>query len=474
MGLSSTNEEKETAMAEPWLSTVEKLTEFFSADQIEASARRTKFVQRASKITGKLFLALVTFGRWSTAKTTVPQLAAKAAQLDNPVNITPEALQQRMTARAVAFLQELLQTAFAKLHTGDTICEEGIFAPFSRVHIADSTGFGLPASLAKEFPGAGGSGSKAGAKIQLVWEYKSHTFDHFALIPWNVPDSKYVDTVVALAQASALFLFDLGYFKLTAFTTIAAAQAYFLSRLNHQTTVREVAGGRQHVLELAKSLAPDTRSLVEKAVVLGAYERVPARLIAVRVPEAIINERRRRAYAAAKKQGYTPSQAHLTLMAWNLFITNVPVTVWSAETVAVAYTLRWQVELVFRAWKSGLYVATLTTTTKYSTLCYLYGRMLLILLTSALSSPLRVTVWQQHRELSLFKFVRHCQANADHWLHCLFQPPQQLSTFLSRLCAAAERLVRKAVRKRRTSAQHLRERLGAQEDFFEPSLALAA
>jgi hypothetical protein len=200
-------------MARPWLSTVEKLTEFFSADQIEASARRTKFVQRASKITGNLFLALVTFGRWSAAKTTVPQLAAKATQLDIPVNITPEALQQRMTVRAVAFLQEVPQTAFTKLHTADTICEEGIFAPFPRVHIADSTGFALPESLAKEFPGAGGSGSKAGAKIQLVWEYKSHTFDHFALLPWNVPDSKYIDTIVELARPYVLFLFDLGYFK---------------------------------------------------------------------------------------------------------------------------------------------------------------------------------------------------------------------------------------------------------------------
>jgi hypothetical protein len=461
-------------MAEPWLSTVETLTEFFAADQIEASARRTKFVQRASKITGKLFLALVTFGRWSAAKTTVPQLAAKAAQLDVPVEITPEALQQRMTARAVAFLQDLLQTAFAKLHTGDTICEEGIFAPFPRVHIADSTGFGLPESLKKEFPGAGGSGSKAGAKIQLVWEYKSHTFDHFALIPWNVPDSKYVDTVVALARAYSLFLFDLGYFKLTAFAKIAAAQAYFLSRLNHQATLREVVGGRQQALNLASSLAHETRPVIEKAVVLGAYECVPTRLIAVRMPEAIVNERRRQAYAAAKKQGYTPSQAHLTLLAWNLFITNVPATVWSTQTVGIAYSLRWQVELVFRAWKSGLHVATVTTTTKYSTLCYLYGRMLLILFTSALSSPLRVIVWQQDRELSFFKLVRHFQASADHWLQCLFQPPLQLTTFLSRLCATAQRLVRKAVRKRRTSAQRLRESLGSQVDFFEPTLALAA
>jgi hypothetical protein len=453
---------------------VEKLTEFFSPDQIEASARRTKFVQRASKITGKVFLALLTLGRWSTAKTTVPQLAAKAAQLDQPVDITPEALQQRMTARAVAFLQDLLQTAFAKLHTGDTICEEGIFAPFSRVHIADSTGFGLPESLAKEFPGAGGSGSNAGAKIQLVWEYKSHTFDHFALIPWNVPDSTYVDTVVELGRAAALFLFDLGYFKLAAFAKIVAAQAYFLSRLNHQATVREVVGGRHQALDLATSLAHDPRPVVEKPVVLGAYERIPTRLLAVRMPEAIVNERRRQAYAAAKKAGYTPSQAHLALLAWNLFITNVPATVWAAKTVATAYTLRWQVELVFRGWKSGLHVATITTTTKHSTLCYLYGRLLLILLTSTLSSPLRVTVWQQERELSLFKLVRHCQANADRWLQCLFQPSLQLITFLSRLCATAERLVRKAVRNRRTSAQRLRESLGGQDDFFESALALAA
>lgn len=461
-------------MAEPWLSTVEKLTEFFSDDQIEASARRTKFVQRTSKITGKLFLALITFGRWSVPKTTVPQLAAKAAQLDVPVALTPEALQQRMTARAVAFLQDLLQTAFAKLHTGTTICEEGIFAPFSRVHIADSTGFGLPESLQKEFPGAGGSGSKAGAKIQLVWEYKSHTFDHFALLPWNVPDNKYIDTVVELAQASSLFLFDLGYFKLPAFAKIIAAHAYFLSRLNHQTTLREVVEGRQQPLELASELACETRRVVEKAVVLGAYDRVPARLSAVRMPEAVVNERRRQAYASAKKRGATPSQRHLTLMAWNLFITNVPATVWTPKTVGIVYSLRWQVELVFRAWKSGLHLATITTTTKYSTLCYLYGRMLLILLTSALSSPLRVTVWQQDRELSLFRLVRHCQASADHWLQRLFQPLLQLTTFLSRLCATAERLVRKAVRKRRTSAQRLRESLGSQVDFFEPTLALAA
>jgi hypothetical protein len=462
-------------MAEAWLSMVEKVTEFFSTEQIEASARRTKFVQRASKITGKLFLALVTLGRWSNGQPSVAQLAAKAAQLDHPVTVTPEALQQRMTARAVAFLQALLQTAFRTLHTPDTGGEEALFAPFARVHIADSTGFSLPASLTEQFPGAGGSGSKAGAKIQLVWEYLSQTFAHLALIPWNVPDNKYVDTVVELARPHSLFLFDLGYFKLTAFAQIAAARAYFLSRLNHQATLEEVVEGRGQPLDLPRCLAQDSRPLVEKSVLVGARERVAARLIAVRMPEAIVNERRRHAHAIAKKCGYTPSQAYLTLLAWNLFITNVPASVWPPQTVAIVYTLRWQVELVFKAWKSHLHLATLTTTTKNSTLCYLYGRLLLIVVTFALGAPVRATVWQtQQREVSLIKLVRHFQAGADQWLRVLFQSPSQLTTFLSQACAAAERLVRKAVRTRRTSAQRLRDSLGPQVDFFEPALALAA
>jgi Transposase DDE domain len=462
-------------MAEAWLSTVEKLTEFFAPDQIDASARRTKFVQRASKSTGKLFLALVTFGRWSTAKTTVAQLAAQAAQLDRPVDITPAALQQRMTDRAVAFLREVLQMAFVQLHAVGSVCEEGLFAAFGRVHIVDSTGFGLPESLKAAFPGAGGSGSKAGAKIQLVWDYKSQTFEHFALIPWNVPDNKYIDTVVELAQPHSLFLFDLGYFKLAAFAKIAAAQAYFLSRFNHQTTLREVVGGRTQLLNLPRCLGHDSRALLEKAVLLGTRDHMAARLIAVRMPEAIVNDRRRQARAAAKKRGYTPSQAHLMLLAWNLFITNVPATVWPPKTVGIVYSLRWQVELVFKAWKSGLHLATLTSTTKHSTLCYLYGRMVLIVLTFALCPSLRAALWEkQQREMSLLKLVRHFQASADQWMQALFQGVAQFARFLARACAAAERLVTKEVRKRPTSAQSLRKSMGPYVDFFEPALALAA
>jgi len=462
-------------MAEPQLSVLTKLTEFFSTAHLEASARRTGFVQRASKITGKRFLALLTFGQWSAPKTSLAQLAAKAAQFEDPVAVSPEALHQRMNRRALAFLRELIQTAFAKFHCADTVCGEALFTPFPQVYLADSTGFALPASLRAVFPGTGGSASRAGAKIQLVWDYKSSTFAHFALVAGNLPDNKYVDTVVGLAGKGALFLFDLGYFKLAAFAHLAAAQAYFLSRLQHQATLVETVAGQVRRVDVVRCLQTEHRPLLEKPVFLGAQERVAARLIAVRMPEAVVNKRRRQARRKARKRGDTPSQAHLRLLAWNLFITNVPSTVWTPQTVCTAYALRWQVELVFKSWKSHLHLATLTTKTVESTLCYLYGRMLLILLTYAFYPPLQTRLWEHHhRELSLLKLVRHLQAGAEYWLHALFKSEAALLRFLLQTYAAAERLVRKASRQRRTTAQLLHERMYSHNDCCDPTLTLAA
>jgi len=166
------------------------LTAFFSSDAIETTARRTGFVKRASKITGKIFLALVTFGSWSDAKTTFAQLAAKVTQVDEHVQVSPEAIHQRMNKPALAFLQDMLRQALAKVQAVEKVCEDGLFTFFTKVYLADSTGFGLPDSLKDTFPGSGGSAAKAGAKIQAVWDYKSSVFGHFALTPWNIPDQK--------------------------------------------------------------------------------------------------------------------------------------------------------------------------------------------------------------------------------------------------------------------------------------------
>jgi hypothetical protein len=451
------------------------LTEFFTSDTIEQTARRTGFVRRRSTITGKIFLALVTFGLWSNAQTTLSQLAAKMRRFGAHQSVSGEAIHQRMNKRAMAFLEDLMQQALAKIQGLEYPCDDGVFAFFRNVCIADSTGFGLPQCLAKLFPGSGGSASSAGAKIQLVWDYKQSLLAHFALTPLNLPDQKYVNQVVGLAQRGCLFIFDLGYFKVNAFALISQAGAYFLSRLNHQTNLYEGSTPGWSPFDLVKMLKETPFDTIEKGIFIGEKERVASRLIAVRLPDAIVNERRRVARKTAKKKGYTPTEAHLFLLAWNLFITNVPGEVWTPQTVVRAYPIRWQIELIFKSWKSHCHLAAINGKKKETVLCYLYGRMLLVLFTYALYPQVRSVLWaKKYRELSLLKFVSHFQALADSWMKAIFKSELALRRFLQEACDDAERLAAKASRKRRTSAQILRESLNQPSESIDVAVAISA
>lgn len=194
---------------------------------------------------------------------------------------------------------------------------------------------------------------------------------------------------------------------------MATAGAYFFGRLNHQTNLYETIAGHLCPMNLAgflTTIEPEI-PLLETAIAIGATEGVASRLIAVRMPEAIVNARRRIARKHATKKGSTPSHSHLELLAWNRFIPNVPHTIWKTETVVNVYPLRWHIELIFTSWKSSLHVASLTTKKEDSTFCDLSGRLLLMLFNDALCPQMRATLWlKKKRELSLLKFVRHFQA----------------------------------------------------------------
>lgn len=77
-------------------------------------------------------------------------------------------------------------------------------------------------------------------------------------------------------------------------------------------------------------------------------------------------------------------------------------------------------------------------------------------------------------ELSLLKFLRYLQAVADRWLQALFESIATLRHLLSQVCASAQRVIAKASRKRRTSAQRLRESLESQNEFIKLTIKPAA
>ena len=102
-------------------------------------------------------------------------------------------------------------------------------------------------------------------------------------------------------------------------------------------------------IDLAKMLSRKGQLDIE--VFLGEEERLPVRLIAIPVDQAVASERRRKARANRDRR-CNPSKESLFLLGWELFITNVPQERLNLKDIAEIYFLRWRIEIIFKCWKS--------------------------------------------------------------------------------------------------------------------------
>jgi hypothetical protein len=91
---------------------------------------------------------------------------------------------------------------------------------------------------------------------------------------------------------------------------------------------------------------------VDLPVLIGAAERLPCRMIAVRVPQEKANRRRQGAAEKAQKHGRTPSREYLAMQSWSVFVTNCEADEFTWKEVVILYRVRWQIELMFKLWKS--------------------------------------------------------------------------------------------------------------------------
>lgn len=79
---------------------------------------------------------------------------------------------------------------------------------------------------------------------------------------------------------------------------------------------------------------------------------VAARLIVAPLPETKVAAAQKRARKAAKQWQYNPSEQTLAVAGHVLLVTSLPEETWPPERVLAAYRLRWQIELMFKRWKS--------------------------------------------------------------------------------------------------------------------------
>lgn len=146
---------------------------------------------------------------------------------------------------------------------------------------------------------------------------------------------------------------------------------------------------------------------------MGPGTGVACRLIGLRVPKAIAQRRRRQLKKTAQKKGRTPSQRHLQLCDWTLLVTNAPEALLPAPKLRTFYRLRWQIELLFKQFKSVLRIPHCRTTKKHRLLCELYGKLIAAVLLHSLHGPLQAELWNQHHQaLSFDKLWKRVQERA--------------------------------------------------------------
>jgi hypothetical protein len=315
-------------------------------ESMDALAREAGCVKRERKFSGSTLLSTLVLTVSRTPKPKPRDYQSTAAQLG--VDVTENAIAQRFTPELVKFLEPALKRVVSRVLSADAPPIE-LLGRFSQVLIGDSTTVALPDEYADQFPGCGGShgGGKAALKIQVLWDIR-HGRLQMLLEPGRASDAKSSITEIPVPPGS-LIIYDLGYFSLERFERAEQAGGYWLSRLQYGTTVYDAAG---NAVALRKFLAQNAkRGVVDVPVQLGE-QRLPCRLLAVRVSPEIAARRRQKIREKACDHGREPSREYLALQEWTIFVTNCPPSLLSWKEVVVLYRARWQIERLFKLWKS--------------------------------------------------------------------------------------------------------------------------
>ena len=170
---------------------------------------------------------------------------------------------------------------------------------------------------------------------------------------------------------------NLGYFNLTVFSRLSAEQSFWLSRLKLSTRLVSQDG---KVINLGKWLATTQRDVTDSPVLLGKRGKLPARFLAHRVADDIATARRRKIRADAKKKGRQPSKRRLAVADWTILVTNVPSNLLTADEALTVMRIRWQIELIFKLWKSVNSLDKSRGEKKWRILTEVYGKLLVVLL----------------------------------------------------------------------------------------------
>lgn len=449
--------------------------ELYNPDICHQLARSSGFIQRStSKIKGHEFLKVLTLPSNGLSEDSLNGLCERMSAFNPEADISASALIQRInTKAAVRFIKDcfariinLTRTRLKKQYQAI----EGPLKYFKNIYIQDSTVFEINKNLAKFFPGTrrggkkGGSSCKSQMKIDLVHNFATGEIADVQLYEGKRPDQALSGKIEGLVTEGDLVIRDLGYFKTESFERLDKAKAYFLSRFpSHIKVYLNPADKKPIDLATYLNMYFKNRSTIDLRLWI-TDKRLEVRLVAYRVPKNIVTERKRKAHINSKERGRTLSKEKLALLEFSLFVTNIPVDIVSVEVIGTIYRLRWEIELIFKTWKSHLKIDILDGICLHRILCLVWSRLCMVVLVAYVTANfMNLANKLCEGELSQNKLITYLLRNS---VLCRAVETQTLEQLENRMIQNMSRRFMKDSRCRKT----MREAI----DQFEPYYGCAA
>ena len=327
------------------------------------------------------------------------------------LRITKQSIDERFNTHAVTFVKEILKRALEKQLSKSFSPD---FLPlFNRINIKDGTRFNVPDRLSRYYQGNGGSEGTSNAAVCIQFEYDAKSGKILSL---DITDARRNDQTdaketVTRVDLGDLIIRDLGYYSLPTLTSFDKSGAFFISRLGSKTNAYDGDSGNEiSFKKLYCDMIKKQITQIEKYIFGGKTQRMPLRLIIEIVPDEVYQKRIRKIEKENKSRGYSTSDEYKARCRFNLFITNVKVQYLSMDEVLKLYKLRWQIELMFKNWKSICKINRIQPMKFERYTCLLQAKLILIVIKLQIIWNLKRYCYAKRRKiLSLFKCFKTLQ-----------------------------------------------------------------
>jgi hypothetical protein len=408
--------------------------------------RTSGFIKRVRGFSGSDFVRGLVFGWLGRTRASIESLADR-------LGITGSGLQQRLTKEGSEFLRLVFENALNRLVSSRN-ARIPLLSKFNGVYVEDCSTISLPAEMADEFRGCGGSdeeSGKAALRLFTSYELKTGTLKQVATAEARGPDSTVAHKHGPELPRGALRVRDLGFFDRQLFEKDTKAGVYWISRVPASITIQARDGSS---IQISQFLAnqPSTTNSIDCWMYVGQADHgtkpLHCRLIAVRCSPEVAARRRQKLLEAARRKGRTASQRQLLMCDWTVLITTVPEDTLTIAEAWELYCARWQIELLFKRWKGLGGIQVSTKMKRDRVLCELYAKLLGMLVahwfTLIRGGPLE--------GFSLTKAIQKIKDIADRLADAL-RSPERLADLIAEIAAMMHRIPKQPRRQKQPSTR---------------------